>query len=106
MFTEAPTWVATGEARLSVQPPEIWTKQRAGNTRLVGDMFDRYAVNGAWDEMFSSARIARPSYDTLHDVLGTLSSDDFRARCALRDRSFRDQGITFSLSGEERPFPL
>jgi uncharacterized circularly permuted ATP-grasp superfamily protein len=69
-------------------------------------MFDRYAVNGAWDEMFSSARVARPSYDTLHDVLGTLSSDDFRARCALRDRSFRDQGITFSLSGEERPFPL
>ncbi len=69
-------------------------------------MFDRYAVNGAWDEMFSGDGVARPSYETLHDVLGTLSSDDFRARCALRDRSFRDQGITFSLSGEERPFPL
>lgn len=56
--------------------------------------------------MFSSPAMARPGYETLHDVLGTLSGADFRARCAARDRSFRDQGITFTLSGEERPFPL
>ena len=39
-------------------------------------------------------------------VLATLSRDDFELRCRARDRAFRDQGITFSLSGEERPFPL
>jgi uncharacterized circularly permuted ATP-grasp superfamily protein len=48
----------------------------------------------------------RPHYLPLHDVLGTLSAEDYRARCLARDRSFRDQGITFSLSGEQRPFPL
>lgn len=48
----------------------------------------------------------RPHCVPLHDVLGTLSVEDYRARCISRDRSFRDQGITFSLSGEERPFPL
>src|SRR5215207_9011780 len=56
--------------------------------------------------MYADPREIRSHYQTLGDVLGTLSSDDFRARCASRDRSFRDQGITFSLSGEERPFPL
>lgn len=48
----------------------------------------------------------RPHYIPLHDVLGTLSREEFQARCRARDRSFRDQGITFSLSGEQRPFPL
>jgi len=48
----------------------------------------------------------RPHYVALHDVLGSLSAEDYQARCAARDRSFRDQGITFSLSGQERPFPL
>ena len=42
----------------------------------------------------------------LHDALQTLSPADFADRCAARDRAFRDQGITFQLSGEERPFPL
>jgi uncharacterized circularly permuted ATP-grasp superfamily protein len=72
----------------------------------VGDLFDDYEVVDAWDEMFKPGGAARPAYRALHDVLGTLSPDDFAARCATRDRSFRDQGITFSLSGEERPFPL
>ena len=48
----------------------------------------------------------RPHYVPLHDVLGTLSAEDYGARCVARDRSFRDQGITFSLSGQQRPFPL
>ena len=35
-----------------------------------------------------------------------LTGEDLAERGAARDRSFRDQGITFSPSGEERPFPL
>jgi uncharacterized circularly permuted ATP-grasp superfamily protein len=72
----------------------------------VGDLFDEYELGEAWDEMFSRLSGPRQAYESLHDVLGTLSPAEFAARCATRDRSFRDQGITFSLSGEERPFPL
>ncbi|MEY2567599.1 MAG: hypothetical protein QOE35_2128 [Actinomycetota bacterium] len=72
----------------------------------MGDLFDTYDVDRAWDEMFDDECRPRPAYRALHEVLGTLSPGDFAARCATRDRSFRDQGITFSLSGEERPFPL
>jgi uncharacterized circularly permuted ATP-grasp superfamily protein len=69
--------------------------------------FDSYEPSGrAWDEMFDERGVTRPHYGAVHDALGTLTADDFRERCIARDRSFRDQGITFSLSGEERPFPL
>jgi len=73
----------------------------------VGDLLDGYQPVRAWDEMFSGVDAPRAHYEALHTVLGTLSRDDFELRCAARDRAFRDQGITFQLSGEEeRPFPL
>jgi len=72
----------------------------------VGDLLDGYDPGRAWDEMFSVSGRARPPYDALRESLEALSSADLIERCALRDRSFRDQGITFSLLGEERPFPL
>src|ERR1700738_4021396 len=56
--------------------------------------------------MFEARGVPRQHYGAVHDALGTLTVDDYRERCIVRDRSFRDQGITFSLSGEERPFPL
>jgi len=72
----------------------------------VGDLLDSYATQEAWDEMFAAPGEARPSYAALFETLQSLSVADLDERCASRDRSFRDQGITFSLSGEERPFPL
>jgi uncharacterized circularly permuted ATP-grasp superfamily protein len=72
----------------------------------VGDLLDGYTPERAWDEMFAAPDEPRSHYAALHQVLGTLSRDDFEARCAARDRAFHDQGITFSHSGEERPFPL
>ena len=75
----------------------------------MGDLFGSYAPGEAWDEMFDvegGDPRSRPHYEALHDVLSTLSKDDYTERCKARDRSFRDQGITFSLSGEQRPFPL
>jgi uncharacterized circularly permuted ATP-grasp superfamily protein len=71
-------------------------------TNLLGD----YRPNQAWDEMFAAPDRPREHYEALYLTLGTLSRDEFEARCAARDRTFRDQGITFSHSGEERPFPL
>ena len=72
----------------------------------MGDLFDSYRPVAAWDEMFEAPGTVRSHYAAIHDVLGTLTEHDHRDRCVARDRSFRDQGITFSLSGEERPFPL
>jgi uncharacterized circularly permuted ATP-grasp superfamily protein len=82
----------------------------------VGDLFSSYArgwvgQDQAWDEMFEAdpggkALSPRAHYGALYDALGTLSAEEYGARCVARDRSFRDQGITFSLSGEQRPFPL
>jgi uncharacterized circularly permuted ATP-grasp superfamily protein len=72
----------------------------------VGDILDRYDLGPAWDEMFAVEGEPREHYQGLFSVLQTLSPADFEMRCRARDQAFRDQGITFSLSGEERPFPL
>lgn len=72
----------------------------------MGDLFGDYAVGEAWDEMFVAPDVPRAPYVPLHEQLEALTPSDFDDRCDARDRSFRNQGITFSLSGEERPFPL
>ncbi len=71
----------------------------------MGDLLDGYDPPG-WDELFEGPGVARSGVVNLADALQALSSGDFRRRCDARDRAVRDQGITFSLSGEERPFPL
>ena len=71
----------------------------------MGDLLDDYRST-TWDEMFEAPGVPRPACASLHESLQALSDNDFEHRCAARDRAFRDQGITFSLSGEERPFPL
>lgn len=77
----------------------------------MADLFDDYDLvtrhgRRAWDEMFERAGVPHDSCTVLHEALQALSWDDFEARGAARDARFLDQGITFSLSGEERPFPL
>jgi len=71
----------------------------------MGDFLDGYAPSG-WDEMFEAPGVPWAWCSGLHDTLQSLSAEEFERRCGARDRVFRDQGITFSLSGEERPFPL
>jgi uncharacterized circularly permuted ATP-grasp superfamily protein len=83
----------------------------AEQRQRAGDLFDGYAATTAvgenmWDEMFERPGIPRGDAADLHGALRALTHDDFADRCTARDRRFRDQGITFSLSGEERPFPL
>jgi uncharacterized circularly permuted ATP-grasp superfamily protein len=72
----------------------------------VGDLLDDYPTVAGYDEMFGAGPAPRDQYRALHAALQTLSRVDFDERCSARDRAFRDQGITFQLSGEERPFPL
>ena len=72
----------------------------------MGDLFDGYAPGAPWDEVFD--RDGQPHADAarMHEVFSQLSAEDLATRSTALAVAFRDQGITFSLSGEERPFPL
>ncbi len=72
----------------------------------MGDLLAGYTAVGAVDELFEAPERPWRHATALADALQTLSPADFADRCTARDRAFRDQGITFQLSGEERPFPL
>ncbi|WP_405132692.1 circularly permuted type 2 ATP-grasp protein [Nocardia sp. NBC_01388] len=64
----------------------------------------RYAE--AYDEMFDPTGRARAPYKGIYAALATIDASDLAARAEALARAFVDQGITFSLSGQERPFPL
>ena len=72
----------------------------------MADLFDGYTVGTAWDEVFAAPGQPREQSRALHDALSAMSAEDLDGRSTALARAFRDQGITFSLSGEERPFPL
>ncbi|MGW4366754.1 circularly permuted type 2 ATP-grasp protein [Nocardia takedensis] len=64
----------------------------------------RYA--GAFDEMFDASGRVRAPYRGIFEALAPIDVADLERRSDALDRAFIDQGITFSLSGQERPFPL
>ncbi|MFD0362922.1 circularly permuted type 2 ATP-grasp protein [Nocardia sp. GCM10030253] len=64
----------------------------------------RYAQ--AFDEMFDNAGRVRQPYKGIFSALAPIDVADLAARSDALDRAFINQGITFSLSGQERPFPL
>jgi uncharacterized circularly permuted ATP-grasp superfamily protein len=72
----------------------------------VGDLFDGYALGAAWDEVFGRDGQPHPECGPLHAALQEMSAEELTSRSTALTRAFRDQGITFSLSGEERTFPL
>jgi uncharacterized circularly permuted ATP-grasp superfamily protein len=61
---------------------------------------------GAYDEMVDGSGAPRAGMGTVADVLTTLGPDGLSERARLRDAYLDRQGITFSLSGRERPLPL
>jgi uncharacterized circularly permuted ATP-grasp superfamily protein len=61
---------------------------------------------GAYDEMFHADGTVRSAYRALHDAIAPTAAADLAVRSEALDRAYVDQGITFSLSGQERPFPL
>ena len=48
----------------------------------------------------------RSAYRALHSAIAPTAAADLAVRSEALDRAYVDQGITFSLSGQERPFPL
>ena len=75
----------------------------------MGDLFDDYGAGAArrtFDEMFDRYGRVRDTYRPIHDALAPQSTSDLAVRADGLSRAFRDRGVTFALSGEERPFPL
>ena len=64
--------------------------------------FNAYQCADAYDEMFSPDGAARPSYDALYRQLADLPADELRYRQQAADLSFLNQGITFTVYGEEQ----
>ncbi|TWH61160.1 circularly permuted type 2 ATP-grasp protein [Rhodococcus rhodochrous] len=60
----------------------------------------------AYDEMFDVDGQVREPYRRLFETLTSKGVDDLAARTEALGRAFTNQGVTFSLSGQERPFPL
>jgi uncharacterized circularly permuted ATP-grasp superfamily protein len=56
--------------------------------------------------MFAPDGTVRSPYRALYESIAGLDAADLTARSEALDRAMVDQGITFSLSGQERPFPL
>ena len=65
------------------------------------------SYGAAFDEMFDRRSNVRAPYRGIYAELAPTGPDELGARADALGRAFVDQGITFSLSGqEERPFPL
>ena len=83
---------------------ETDTSDRSGAEAL-----HRYELNGAYDEMFSAVDHPRKQYRPLHNLLLNLGPDELRRSKHEADQSFFNQGITFTVygndKGTERIFP-
>jgi uncharacterized circularly permuted ATP-grasp superfamily protein len=78
--------------------------------RTAKGLFAQYDTGGFFDEMFEADGTARPHYRNLFKTLNNMSSAEFRARCELADITLMNQGITFTVYGDEqgieKPFPV
>ncbi|MGB2921825.1 MAG: circularly permuted type 2 ATP-grasp protein [Mycobacterium sp.] len=73
---------------------------------VFGGYNDLGAYCEAFDEMFDGDGNVRGPYKGIHAELAPSDVAELEARAEALGRAFIDQGITFSLSGQERPFPL
>jgi uncharacterized circularly permuted ATP-grasp superfamily protein len=72
----------------------------------MADLFDGYPQGPAWDEMFDAEGGVRPALVDVHSVLAAAPPGELQARADTLARAYLDQGVTFDVGGEERPFPL
>ncbi|HEX7168978.1 MAG TPA: circularly permuted type 2 ATP-grasp protein [Acidimicrobiales bacterium] len=74
------------------------------------NLFDDYDDGGFFDEVFDHEGNVRPHYRSLVKRFAELTPEELARRVRLRDDSFRTQGITFTVYGEEegleRTFPM
>jgi uncharacterized circularly permuted ATP-grasp superfamily protein len=80
--------------------------QDVPNLRTMADLFDGYELGAAWDEMIAPDGSTRAPYRLLHDSMQRSGTHELRAGVDALARAYLNQGVTFDLGGEERPFPL
>jgi uncharacterized circularly permuted ATP-grasp superfamily protein len=87
-------------------------RSRAGTSRrkhfeqIFGGYNAASSYADAFDEMFDGQGNVRGPYKGIYAELAPSDASELDARAEALGRAFSDQGITFSLSGQERPFPL
>ena len=85
-------------------------RKTASSSKRHDGIFGGYnSVGGyskAFDEMFDADGNVRGPYKGIFAELAPSDASELAARSEALGRAFIDQGITFSLSGQERPFPL
>jgi len=64
-------------------------------------LFDGYRLDGVFDEMFDETSAARTHYHRVHAALGGLEQSAVDRLRRMADMSFRNQGITFTVYGED-----
>lgn len=73
-------------------------------------LFQDYETESFYDEMFEANGKPRPHYQKLYARLSQMSPEEFRKRTLLADKALIQQGITFTVYGDEkgteRPFPF
>lgn len=72
----------------------------------MGDLFDEYRLGAAWDEMIAPGGSPRAPYRMLFESMEHAGTQELRASVDSLARAYLNQGVTFDVAGEERPFPL
>src|SRR5438552_6659497 len=64
-------------------------------------LFERYSLGAAYDEMFEESFRPLPHYQALFRRLAGLSCHEFRRRKAMTDLSMLQDGVGFTVYGQE-----
>ena len=72
----------------------------------MADLFDEYRLGAAWDEMIGADGLPRASYQAVYESIQRSGGQELRAGVDTLARAYLNQGVTFDVGGEERPFPL
>jgi len=65
-------------------------------------LFDHYTLDSFYDEMFASAGVPRRHYQSLYATLESLTAGDFKARAQMAENSMLNQGVTFTVYGDDQ----
>ncbi len=68
-------------------------------------LFDEYGPVVGFDEMYDGSTV-RSEYAGVHAAFQAMGDDEIRLRAESLASAYLDQGVTFGVGGEERPFPL
>ena len=82
---------------------------RPPTSQTAASLFAHYELDASFDEMFAPGHVPRDAYRLLFDRLLELPATEWRHRQQAADRAFLNQGITFTVygndEGTERIFP-